>query len=112
MLLTRLLGAAENLPVEVHLNCWVALELREDVLHIVHYVGEVDEVVWLLLLVWPRATAAHIYSLASAVIGLVIPTVVVTHTLEVLHVAETRNALEASNNILKILPIHRHLLPI
>lgn len=82
---------------------------------VVHYVGEVDEIARLLLvllLVCSRTTPANVDSLTPTIICMVVSTVMIAHVLEVLHVAKTGNALEAANNILKILSIHGHLLPI
>lgn len=46
-----LMWSPKYLPSEIHLYCWVTLQLREDVLHIVHYIRQVNEILRLLLLV-------------------------------------------------------------
>lgn len=46
-----LMRSSKYLPSEIHLYCWISLQLREDVLHIVHYIRQVDEILGLLLLV-------------------------------------------------------------
>ena len=110
------MAASEYLSIEVHLYRWVALQLAEDVLDIVHDVGQVNEIVdavglrlrLLLLLL-------SIHSLTPTVSASV-ATWLLRHLanqiLYILQIVQSRNALHSSQELLEVLTIRWHLLAV
>lgn len=114
------LRPTEYLPVEIHLYSRIALQLTENVLDIVHDVREVDEVVAVrlplrLLLLWLlRRLLLSVHSLTPAITCRA-PWLLwhLPHkVLYVLQIIEPRDPLHSSQELLEVLSVCWHLLPI
>lgn len=110
------MAPSEYLAIEVHLYGWVALQLTEDVLDIVHDVGQVNEIIdpiGLGLRLLLRLLSVH--SLAPTVSASVTARLLrhlANQVLYILQIVQSGNALHSSQELLEVLAISRHLLAV
>lgn len=114
------LWPSKKLAVNVHLYGWITLQLTKDSLHIVHDVGQINEIIYticlalrlLLLLLLLLLAIDSLTPIVSSSVATWLLWHLANQILYILQIVEPRYALHVSHELLEILTLCRYLLTV